>query len=200
MKAHLLLNVLNHVDPQSTWLGGDLIQSPDGTIYSLSESAKTMRSGESHLVRESVENKTFRRGHRHHRHHKHCHHEAAEAIVLVVSSVDINLEENSMKVTLTWTTPKFRADGVTALALNEIKTTNVSRNGVVLASVDAVDSSLPLGNTFVDTTPLTGDDSYTVDTVTVDGFVSADSNVVDITIAAANPAAAITDLTGVLGN
>lgn len=103
-----------------------------------------------------------------------------------------------MKVTLKWTTPAFRADGVTPLTLAEISATNVSRNGVIIANVSAVDSSLSLGNSFDDTTPLTGSDAYTVDTVTTDGFVSADSNEVDITVAAANPAAAIKDLTGAL--
>lgn len=99
-----------------------------------------------------------------------------------------------MKVTLTWTTPAFRADGITPLTLAEIQTTNISRNGSIIASV-------ALGNSFDDTTPLTGSDAYTVytvDTVTTDGLVSADSNEVDITIVAANPAAAIKDLTGVL--
>ena len=176
---------------------GDLLQTPNGEIYSLRESAKTMRPGESRLVEDPIHYARLHR--RHHHRHKHHHPKAAAAIVLVASSVIINLKENSMKVTLTWTTPKFRADGVTPLTLAEIKTTNVNRNGVAIAQIGAVDSSLPLGNTFVDTSPLTGSDAYTVDTVTTDGFVSAESNEFDATIAAANPAAAITDLTGVVG-
>lgn len=191
MKVSELLNILNHFPPRSEYLGGDLVQGQDGTIYSIALSLVEKRP-----IEEPAFNK-FRR-HRHRRHHRHHCHEAAAAIVLVVSSVVINLEENSMKVTLTWSTPKFRADGVTPLTLAEIKTTNVNRNGVAIAQVGAVDSSLPLGNSFVDTSPLTGSDAYTVDTVTTDGFVSAESNEFDATIAAANPAAAITDLTGVV--
>lgn len=103
-----------------------------------------------------------------------------------------------MKVTLKWTTPAFRADGTTPLALTEIQATNILRNGVQLAQVNAADSSLPQGNSFDDTTPLTGADTYVVETVTTDGFTSGDSNAVIINVPAANPAAAITDLTGSL--
>jgi hypothetical protein len=139
--------------------------------------------------------KSFRVGpHRHHHHHPH----AAAAIVLLVSSVQINLKGNSVNVTLKWTTPAFRADGTTALALTEIQATNIIRNGVLLASVNAVDSSLPAGNSFSDTTPLTGADTYVVETVTTDGLTSGDSNAVIINVPNANPAAAITDLAGTL--
>lgn len=194
MRVHELLNVLSHAESQAEWDGLDTITLPDGVVISIRESAKTMRPGESRLMPPLV----AQRHHKKHRHHKHHHHGAAAAIVLVVSSIVINTKENFMKVTLTWTTPKFRADGVTPLTLAEIKTTNVNRNGVAIASVNAVDASLPLGNSFVDTTPLTGADNYTVDTVTTDGFVSDESNEIDIVVAAANPAAKITDLTGVL--
>lgn len=194
MRVHELLNVLNHAESQAEWDGFDTIVFSDGTIVSIRESAKTMHPGKSRLMPPLV----AQRHHKNIRHHKHHHHGAAAAIVLVVSSIVINTKENSMKVTLTWTTPKFRADGVTPLTLAEIKTTNVNRNGIAIASVNAVDASLPLGNSFVDTTPLTGADNYTVDTVTTDGFVSDESNEIDIVVAAANPAAKITDLTGVL--
>lgn len=50
MRAHELVNVLNHVDGQSEWDGGDLLRLPDGGIISISESAKTMRPGESQLM------------------------------------------------------------------------------------------------------------------------------------------------------
>jgi hypothetical protein len=50
MKAHVLINVLNHIDPQSNWDGGDLLTTPEGAIYSISESAKTMRPGESQMM------------------------------------------------------------------------------------------------------------------------------------------------------
>jgi hypothetical protein len=49
MKAHVLLNVLNHVDGQSEWDGGDLLTLPDGTLVSIQESAKTMQPGQSLL-------------------------------------------------------------------------------------------------------------------------------------------------------
>jgi len=103
-----------------------------------------------------------------------------------------------MQVNLTWTTPSFRADLVTALTLAEIAATNVLRNGVQIGSVSAADASIANGNSFSDTTPLSGADSYTVETVTTDGLVSADSNVVVINVPNANPAAAVTDLAGVL--
>jgi hypothetical protein len=50
MKAHELLNVLNHVDGTSEWDGGDLLMLPDGSVISIAESAKTMRPGESQLM------------------------------------------------------------------------------------------------------------------------------------------------------
>ena len=127
-----------------------------------------------------------------------CHHRHGPAmyVELVMKRVDLTISPQgtiSMKVTFTWTTPATRLDG-TPLALTDIKTTNVSRNGAVIASPVAVAGV----NTFVDTTPLTGSDAYTVDTVTSDGLVSADSNSVSVTVANANPAAAITDLAAVL--
>lgn len=136
----------------------------------------------------------FSAGHRRHHHHP----QAAAAIVLLVSSIQIHLKENSVKVTLKWTTPAFRADGTTPLTLPEIQATNIIRNGVPLASVNAVDSGVPGGNSFDDTTPLTGADTYVVETVTTDGFTSGDSNAVIINVPGANPAAAITDLAGSL--
>ena len=98
-----------------------------------------------------------------------------------------------MQVNLTWTTPSTRIDG-SALALTDIKATNVSRNGTIIASPITVAGAMA----FTDSTPLTGSDVYTVDTVTTDGLVSADSNTVTIAVPAANPAAAITDLAGTL--
>lgn len=103
-----------------------------------------------------------------------------------------------MTVTLTWTTPTTRApdaNGVSApLAIAEIKSMVISRNGMQLASV------VPTGptNTFNDTTPLTGSDTYTVDTVTTDNLVSAESNAATVTIVSPLPAATITDLVAVL--
>ena len=37
MKAHELVNVLNHLDPQSEWDGGDLLTTPIGTVVSISK-------------------------------------------------------------------------------------------------------------------------------------------------------------------
>lgn len=50
MKAHELINVLNHVDPLSEWDGGDTLTTPEGVQYSIAESSKTMRPGESRLM------------------------------------------------------------------------------------------------------------------------------------------------------
>lgn len=50
MKAHILLNVLNHVDGQADWDGGDRLTLPDGSVVSIQESAKTMSPGESQLL------------------------------------------------------------------------------------------------------------------------------------------------------
>jgi hypothetical protein len=111
----------------------------------------------------------------------------------VVNSIIFNLRNHDMQVNLTWTTPTSRIDG-TALALTDIAATNVSRNGSIIGSPIAVTGAMA----FTDSTPLTGSDVYTVDTVTTDGLVSADSNAVTITVAAANPASAVTDLAGTL--
>lgn len=104
-----------------------------------------------------------------------------------------------MNVVLTWTTPATRAapdaNGTPVpLTLAEISRTEVKRNGTVIGTPTAVTGQM----TFTDSAPLTGSDVYTVDTVTTDGLVSADSNSVSITVPNANPAAAITDLAGVL--
>ena len=128
-----------------------------------------------------------------HRHHHHPHPRAASAIVLLVDSIIIDLKENTMQVTLTWTTPATRIDG-TPLALTDIAATRILRNGTDLAKVVAVTGAM----TFTDSTPLTGSDAYEVVTDTTDGLTSADSNVVTITVPAANPASAITDLAGTL--
>jgi hypothetical protein len=133
--------------------------------------------------------KWSRRKKRHHHHHHH----AASAVVLSMTNVFINLEEKFMQVNLTWTTPSTRIDG-TPLALSDIQATRVLRNGTDLAKVVAVTGAMA----FTDSTPLTGSDVYEVVTDTTDGLVSADSNAVTITVAAANPASAITDLAGTL--
>lgn len=94
-----------------------------------------------------------------------------------------------MQVNLTWTTPATRIDG-SPLALTDIQATNVRRNGVVIATPVAIAGTMA----FSDTTPLTGSDTYVVETVTTDGLVSAASNAVSIDVPATNPAATISDL------
>jgi len=92
-------------------------------------------------------------------------------------------------VKLIATVPTTRKSGV-ALAVTDILRIELSRNGVVL------DSAVPTGPTvsFTDTTPLTGSDDYNVATLTTDGLTSDPSNNAIVTIAGADPAAAITDL------
>ena len=126
-------------------------------------------------------------------HHSHHHHRrASEAPVLLVAQISINLKEKTVRVDLTWTTPTTRIDG-SPLALADIKATNVLRNGVIIASPVTVPTMA-----FSDTQPLTGADVYTVDVVTTDGLVSAESNAVTINVPAANPAVAVADLAGTL--
>lgn len=98
-----------------------------------------------------------------------------------------------MQVNLTWTTPTTRVDG-TALALTDIKQANLNRNGVLLTNPLIVAGT----NSFSDTTPLTGNDSYDVEYVTNDGLVSQPSNTASVVVAAANPASPVTDLAAVL--
>jgi hypothetical protein len=107
-----------------------------------------------------------------------------------------------MKVTLTFSAPTSRQSpdgGVTPgapLALTEIAQFTVTRNGTQIASIVA--PQIAASNTFVDSGPLTGSDSYTVTTTTTDGLVSGPSNVATVTIVAPLPAAAITDLAAVV--
>ena len=96
-------------------------------------------------------------------------------------------------VTLTATVPTTRKSGA-ALALTDIDHIALFRNGT------QIDQTLPTGPTvsFTDSSPLTGNDDYTVETFTKDGFVSDPSNDAIVTVAAADPAAAITDLAATL--
>lgn len=99
-----------------------------------------------------------------------------------------------MQVNLSWTTPTFRADGTTALALTDIAQVNLNRNGELLANPLVVAGT----NSFSDTTPLSGNGTYDVEYVTTDGLVSQPSNSATVVVAAANPAKAVTDLTATL--
>ncbi len=126
--------------------------------------------------------------------HKSQHKHPSDTVDIGITTLSINLVTNIMKVNLTWTTPKFRDDGITKLPLNEIKTTTVRRNGAIIGTPVALVGAM----TFSDTTPLTGSDTYTIETVTTDSLVSKLSNLVTIAVTNANPAAAVTDLVGVL--
>jgi hypothetical protein len=125
--------------------------------------------------------------------HHHHHHRAPTQLILLVGSIVILLEDHLVQVNLTWTTPTTRVDG-SPLALTDIRATEVRRNGQVIGTPPTLTGAMA----FSDTTPLTGSDVYTVDTVTTDGLQSKDSNGVTINVPAANPAAAIADLAGTL--
>jgi len=131
----------------------------------------------------------FKRYVRAHRWHRHHHDRAPVAAFLGITSITI--EESSVsKVTLTATVPTTRKSGA-SLALTDIDHIALFRNGT------QIDQAVPSGATvqFVDSSPLTGNDDYTVETFTKDGFVSDPSNDAIVTIAGADPAAAVTDLT-----
>lgn len=93
-------------------------------------------------------------------------------------------------VKLTATVPTTRKSGA-SLSVDEIQRIALMRNG------EEIDSVVPTGPTvaFTDSSPLTGNDVYNAETFTKDGFVSDPSNDVVVTIAGADPAVAITDLT-----
>lgn len=124
----------------------------------------------------------------------HHHHKRAPASVSVSVEFIINLGDMTVQVNLTWTTPILRADGTTALDLTEIKQVNINRNGEQLTTLAPVAGSMA----YSDTSPLTGSDSYDVEYVDTAGFVSKPSNTATVTVAAANPPAAVTDLTATL--
>lgn len=110
----------------------------------------------------------------------------------VSAAFTIYPESKKVQVNLTWTTPVLRKDGTTALAVTDIKQVNINRNGELLKSIAPIAGTM----TFSDTSPLTGSDAYDVEYVDNDGFVGDPSNTVTITVAAANPPAAVTDLAG----
>jgi hypothetical protein len=97
-------------------------------------------------------------------------------------------------VTLIWTIPTTRKSGA-GLALTDIDHFSLTRNGVEIQKV-----AVGVGptQTATDTAPLTGADTYDVFTITKDGFISDVSNDAVVTVAAANPASAVTDLKATL--
>lgn len=126
--------------------------------------------------------------------HRRRHHPKAPMATCLSSNIILNLENLTMQVNLTWTTPTLRADDTTALALTDIKQINLNRNGVLLANPTPILATMA----FSDTTPLSGADSYDVEYVDQQGFISKPSNTVSVTVAAANPPAAVTDLAATL--
>lgn len=134
----------------------------------------------------------FWRHRRRHRHHHHCHpNRSPVRSMLGITRLQLTVGNPIMStVTLTATVPTTRKSGA-SLSLSEIARIELSRNGQV------IDSLVPTGPTvtFTDNSPLTGNDDYNVETLTTDGFISDPSNTATVTIATADPAAAITDLT-----
>lgn len=98
-----------------------------------------------------------------------------------------------MNVTLTFTAPTTRKDG-TPLTLAEIDHFSLTRNGTEIQKLAPSGPSI----TATDTAPLTGLDDYEVFTITTDTFISPASNDAIVTVAEANPAAAVTDLAATL--
>lgn len=99
-----------------------------------------------------------------------------------------------MNVSGTFTIPTTRKSGA-ALAATDIDHFSLRRNGTEIATL-----SVPAGPivSWTDATPLTGSDTYEVFTITKDGFISDPSNDAVVSVAAADPAAAITDLKATL--
>lgn len=96
-----------------------------------------------------------------------------------------------MNVTGKLTVPTARKDG-TPLTQAEINFISLTRNGA------EVQKLVPTGDptiAWTDNDPITGSDDYEAFTVTKDGFTSDASNDAIVTVVAANPAAAISDLT-----
>lgn len=97
------------------------------------------------------------------------------------------------KVTGTFTAPTTRKSGA-PLALTDIDHFSLQRNGVEIATLLPAGATIP----WTDTSPLTGNDTYEVFTITTDGFISDASNDAVVAIVAADPASAVTDLTATL--
>lgn len=98
-----------------------------------------------------------------------------------------------MNVSLTFTAPVTRKDG-TPLALTDIDHFSLTRNGTEIEKIGPTGPVI----TTSDDTPLTGSDDYEVFTITTDTFVSPASNDAIVTVVAANPAVAVTDLKATL--
>lgn len=100
-----------------------------------------------------------------------------------------------MNVSGTFTQPNTRKSGA-VLPIEDIDHYSLQRNGTEIQVL----WTNPNGSqvSWTDTTPLTGADTYTILTITKDGFISDPSNAVVITVPTADPAAAITDLAATL--
>ena len=111
---------------------------------------------------------------------------------LAIVRVNLDIGALKMSVNLTWTTPTTRVDG-SALTPSEIALTHVRRNGTSIGTPTAVEGAMA----FSDTAPIVGANTYTVDTTTTDGLVSAPSNAVIVTVASTSLPSPVGDLAGV---
>jgi hypothetical protein len=130
------------------------------------------------------------------RHHKRDPHVPARAIAdLALRRIALTPIPGgfSMNVTGTFTAPVARKSGA-PLALTDIDHFSLRRNGTEIQVIAPTAATL----SFTDATPLTGTDTYDVFTITKDSFISDSSNDAVVTVAAADPAAAITDLKATL--
>jgi hypothetical protein len=137
----------------------------------------------------------FLHEYRWHKHGHHCHpHSAARAITSLalthVFIVDTPTGARIVNISGTFTAPVTRKDN-TPLALTDINFFSLTRNGTEIQKLSPTGPVI----SFIDTTPITGSDDYEVFTVTLDGFTSDASNDALVTVVAANPATAISDLT-----
>lgn len=96
-----------------------------------------------------------------------------------------------MNVTGTFTQPTTRKSGA-PLANTDIDHFSLRRNGTEI-QVFVPNANQPQIS-WTDASPLTGTDTYEVFTITKDGFISDPSNDAVVAVAAADPAAAVTDL------
>lgn len=124
------------------------------------------------------------------------HHTAAVAVFLSFDKVVIHQIEGKLMATVsgTFTAPVKRKSGAD-LALTDIDHFSLTRNG---SEIQKLTPSAPVIS-WSDATPLTGNDTYDVFTITKDGFISDSSNDAAVIIAAADPAVAITDLAATVG-
>ncbi len=135
-----------------------------------------------------------------HHHHPHPHSGARAITNLALTRVDLTLQPNTgllvMNVTLAFDAPATRKDGTPLNPQTDIDHFSLTRNGVEIQTLAPPATGTAV--TATDLTPLTGSDDYEVFTITTDTFISPASNDAIITVAEANPAVAIVNLTATL--